>query len=46
MISEPKKTYKFITVLGSDNNRYLDDSQVDISLFFESSDPITLGRYK
>jgi hypothetical protein len=38
--------YRLQTVIKSDHDRYLDDGQVEISIHFESSEPITYRRYK
>ena len=46
MTSPTSKTYRLQTYIKSGHDRYLDESQVDISCHFESNEPITYKRYK
>ena len=46
MTTPVSNTYRLQTYIKSDHDRYLDDGQVELSIHFESNEPITYRRYK
>ena len=46
MKKTPTLIYRLQTVVRSERNRYLDEGQTEITVQIESSEPITLRKYK
>jgi len=46
MKKTPSLIYRLQTIVQSERNRYLDEGQTEITVQIESSEPITLRKYK